>query len=688
MSEFTPGHTIPTATLNGMSRLQAIIFDASGNLFVADSHTNDVYKFAPGATTPSATLTGLSYPVAMAFDAQGNLYVANEDVTSTVSKFAPGATTPSATLTGLSHPTALAFDSSGNLYVANQVQTGTVSKFAPGATTPSVTLTGLNYPIDLAFDASGNLYASNYNGNTVSKFAPGATVPSATLNGLSNPNGLAVDASGNLYVANWSANTVSKFAPGTTTPTATLTGLNAPWQLAFNSSGNLYVTNQGLNSGTTVSVFANPAAPSNINLTVSSYTVSDGNNGRNYAVTTVVNTTGLITPPPLTITATANTKKYDATTTVAVTPTVTGLYGADSVTGLVEVFSDKNVGSNKTLSVYALTVNDNNHGNNYLVTTVTNTAGIITTVPLSIAATAVTKTYDASTGAAAAPTVSGLVGTDTVGGLGEMFSDPNAGTNKTINVTAYAIFDGDGGKNYAISLVPATTGVVNKAALTLSAQTNTKTYDAATSATAAPTVAGLKGNNTVTNLAEAYTDLNAGTTKTLSVSAYTINDANGGNNYAITTVSNNTGVINKAALMITASANTKTYDSTTNASVIPTVSGLKGSDTATGLAEVYTNSNTGAARTLSVTAYTINDGNNGNNYGVATASNPFGVINKAYPDNCSSNQHQNLRCHAISRSHARGFQPCRQRYGYRPRGTLQRPLDRFGQGPCRQRLYD
>src|SRR5205085_440825 len=47
-----------------------------------------------------AYLSGVKYPNAMVFDASGNLYVANGGV-NTVTKYAPGSTTPSATLTGL-----------------------------------------------------------------------------------------------------------------------------------------------------------------------------------------------------------------------------------------------------------------------------------------------------------------------------------------------------------------------------------------------------------------------------------------------------------------------------------------------------------------------------------------------------------------------------------------------------------
>ena len=76
-----------------------------------------------------------------------------------------------------------------------------------------------------------------------------------------------------------------------------------------------------------------------------------------------------------------------------------------------------------------------------------------------------------------------------------------------------------------------------------------------------------------------------------SVSAYTVNDGNGGNNYTVSTATSTAGVISKATLTITAAANTKTYDGSTSASATPTTSGLQGSDTVTGLAETYDTKN-------------------------------------------------------------------------------------------------
>ncbi len=620
---FAPGSSKPTGSLNVQSPY-AIAFDAKGNLYISGG--TSLSEFAPGATTPILTIGGLNVPDALAFDANGNLFVANEG-NNTVSEFAPGATNPITTFNGFANPSGLAFDTIGNLYVVNQTSVGSVTKLVPATNSRQTLSGGLSNPNTILVDSIGNIFVASFNGTIVDKFAPGSSTPSATLTGLQNPMGMVIDASGNLYVANEGGNTVSKFAPGATTPTATLTGVNGPWGLAMDASGNLYVANYAGNAGTTISKFANPAAPSHTSLSVTTYTVQDGNNGANYTVTTIVNTTGLITPAPLTITAATNTKSYDSTVSAAAVATGMGLKGNDTFTA-GENYDNDNAGSGKTLSLVTYTVNDGNGGDNYAVTTVSISTGVINRAPLTITAVSNTKTYDSGFAANAKPLISGLIGGDHFIQLADSYADKNVGTGKFLNVT-YNLSDGNGGANYIITTIGVSSGVITKAALAVIATANTKIYDATVTTIASPRISGLTGGDSVTGLAEVYADKNVGTNIILSVSAYTINDGNGGNNYSITLTPITAGMINPVSLKIAVLANTKIYDATTTAAVQPAVTGLLGNDSISHLSERYEDQNTGTNKTLTLAAYVINDGNGGKNYTVATVGNSSGAISRA-----------------------------------------------------------
>src|SRR5512135_3305423 len=61
---------------SGLSSPQGLAFDASGNLFAANSGNNTIAKITSGGTV-SPFASGLSSPQGLAFDASGNLYVAN-----------------------------------------------------------------------------------------------------------------------------------------------------------------------------------------------------------------------------------------------------------------------------------------------------------------------------------------------------------------------------------------------------------------------------------------------------------------------------------------------------------------------------------------------------------------------------------------------------------------------------------
>ena len=122
-------------------------------------------------------------------------------------------------------------------------------------------------------------------------------------------------------------------------------------------------------------------------------------------MTFVTNTTGVITPRAITVTAQTDTKGYDGTTTLGGrADDHAGRACAGDTSRFLETFDNSNVGTGKTLTASGA-VSDGNSGNNYAVTFVTNTTGVITPRAITVTAQTDTKGYDGTTSSAGVPTV-------------------------------------------------------------------------------------------------------------------------------------------------------------------------------------------------------------------------------------------------------------------------------------------
>jgi sugar lactone lactonase YvrE len=121
--------------------------------------------------------TGLGYPHGLVFDAAGNLFVANSGL-NVIRKFAPdGMSTVFADESdGLSTPIDLIFDRGGPLYVSNGYGgpsgTGSVLKFTPDGIVSTFADSGFQTACGLAFDHSGKLYIANSKSNNIEKLSP------------------------------------------------------------------------------------------------------------------------------------------------------------------------------------------------------------------------------------------------------------------------------------------------------------------------------------------------------------------------------------------------------------------------------------------------------------------------------------------------------------------------------------
>jgi hypothetical protein len=184
-------------------------------------------------------------------------------------------------------------------------------------------------------------------------------------------------------------------------------------------------------------------------------------------------------------------KVYDGNTAATLTPgnfAFSGFAAGEgaSVSKTSGTFENANAGTNKTVTV-SLSSSDNaaNSGtllSNYtLPTSASGNIGTITPANLTLTALTNTKNFDGKNDALAIPTASGLIGSDTVTGLVEAYSDVNPGTRKTLNVqTGYQISDGNNGNNYAVSLATAS-GTITPFDLPVTGLlANNKVYDATT----------------------------------------------------------------------------------------------------------------------------------------------------------------------------------------------------------------
>ena len=243
----------------------AMVADANGNLFVADSRNHAIRKITPvGVVTTfagqlgvagSADGTGIraqfNSPFGLAFDAAGNLYVSDTG-NGTIRKITPAAKV--STFAGVagaggfldgaagvalfSSPLGIAVAPNGAAFVADsgnhcirKIAGGVVSTFAGfprvwGSLDALGTNAQFNGPVGIAFDSRTNLFVSDANNDTIRKIAPDGTVTTfagaAGLDGAADgdldsarfrsPAELAFDRKGNLFVADSLNQTVRKIS--------------------------------------------------------------------------------------------------------------------------------------------------------------------------------------------------------------------------------------------------------------------------------------------------------------------------------------------------------------------------------------------------------------------------------------------------------------------------------------------
>ncbi|WP_332876065.1 YDG domain-containing protein, partial [Massilia sp. S19_KUP03_FR1] len=412
-------------------------------------------------------------------------------------------------------------------------------------------------------------------------------------------------------------------------------------------------TLNGLVVGETVSfsgqtgAFNDQNAGAGKSVTVSGITLVDGVSlASNYSVSNPTGITAHITPKALTVTgATANNKVYDGNTNATVSGgTLSGLVGSETLvlSGLSGVFADKNAATGKVVTVSGAALSDGTGlASNYTVGDPTGLTANITQATISTVSNIVAdnKVYDGTTSATvsnAGATFAGRVNGDvlTVSITSAAFDDKNAGNGKTITASGLSL-GGTDATNYNLTASSGSgSGAITPKALTITGLAALdKAYDGNTKATlTGGSVSGLVGSETLalSGLSGSFSDQNAGSGKTVSVSGATVADGGNGGLAANYTISNPSGLsasITPKALTVTGmTAATRAYDGSTAASLAGgTLSGLVSGETLvlSGGSGAFVDKNVGNGKAVTVTGLSLADGAGlASNYAV---SNPTGV---------------------------------------------------------------
>ncbi len=367
-------------------------------------------------------------------------------------------------------------------------------------------------------------------------------------------------------------------------------------------------------------------------MTASGLVINDGNSGNNYSVSYVPNATGVITAKAINVTAQTDSRIYNGTASSSVAPIVDALQTGDVIsTSPTQVYNNKNVGTGKTMTASGLVINDGNSGNNYSVSYVPNTTGVITAKAINVTAQTDSRIYNGTASSSVAPVVDALQTGDAIStSPTQVYNNKNVGTGKTMTASGLVINDGNSGNNYSVSYVPNATGVITAKAINVTAQTDSRIYNGTTSSSVAPVVDALQTGDVVsTSPTQVYNNKNVGTGKTMTASGLVINDGNSGNNYSVSYVPNATGVITAKAINVTAVSDSKIYDDNTSSDGIPTIETAAiqtGDFVSTQPHQVYDTKFVGTGKTMTASGLVLNDGNNGNNYSIRYLTNTTGEI--------------------------------------------------------------
>ena len=592
------GATVGTVTLN-TTHTAAGAYSSDSWSFTGTANYNNIGSTPITDTinkvTPTVTVTVGSYTYSGSSQGPNTFTTSPSGDTGTPTwsyvgvsgtTYGPSATPPTLAGSYTAQVTALTSDANFNS------SSSSATSFTIGKATPTVsawpTASGITYGQALSPNSTLSGGSASVPGSFA--FTTPATTPSAGPYSASVTFTPTDTASYNTVIGSVNVSVAQK----TLTPTVTLNnkvydGTTAATTIASRSLTGI-VPGDDVNLGTSGTV----AAFSSKN--VGSYTPSvtglslSGTTAGNYVLSTAsVSPSASITVRAITVTAATNTKTYDGTPSAAAVGSITSgsIAAGDTAPAWTETYNNPNVATGKTLTA-AGTVSDGNSGNNYAVTFVNNTSGVINQATLGITANNDSKTYGQTKSYGAGSTAfssTGLQNGETIGtvtitasggtavdaAVGSYNLTPSAATGGTFTPANYNITYNNG------------TLTVGKALLTVAADDQTRGYGQDNPELTYTITGFINGEDTnvLSGLPDIHTD--ATNTSTVAGSPYTIAVTNGtlvatNNNYDFAFV-DGALTVTPAPLTVTADNQSKVYGDAVPALTATITGFVNGEDT-------------------------------------------------------------------------------------------------------------
>jgi hypothetical protein len=358
--------------------------------------------------------------------------------------------------------------------------------------------------------------------------------------------------------------------------------------------------------------FPSRHAGTNLTVTVSGLALVGADAG-NYTLTEPT-TTASITPRDLHLVFAGADKVYDGTTSATAFIASDPLAGDDFLFFKISAgFADKNVGTNKTVTLFSYEVISTS-GSDYTIVAFSNTTtASITARALTVSAAGQIKVYDGTTNAAVALTTDALAGDNVTASGTATFADKNAGVGKTVTVNSIAISGTDAGNYTLQDTTTTTTADITPRGLSITASGMSKVYDGTFAAMVTFTTDALSGDVVAVSGNAVFGSKLVGTGKTVTVSGITLGSTDAGNYRVLDTTVATSADITSRPLTVSASAASKVYDGTTAAIVTLTTDAVAGDDvTAGNTTATFANQNVGAGKTVSITGLSTSGGDAGN----------------------------------------------------------------------------